>query len=166
MGRIVTYPNIITITRGICGIIGISIALQSQMFLWGALFFTVFGMVPDLIDGWVARRFDQKSRLGEILDPLVDKVLFYSAMFFVFMEYAWIPAVLILFVCDFFSTVLHFTKSGGAVTSGKRKFALQCVSLVFFALGVLLSKEFFAFANVAMIASMICALRSLKQRLS
>lgn len=37
----------------------------------------IFGIVAvtDLIDGWVARRFDQTSRFGEFLDPVADKLL-------------------------------------------------------------------------------------------
>jgi len=37
----------------------------------------LFGIaaVTDLIDGWVARRFDQTSRFGEFLDPVADKLM-------------------------------------------------------------------------------------------
>jgi CDP-diacylglycerol--glycerol-3-phosphate 3-phosphatidyltransferase len=36
--------------------------------------FTVASL-SDALDGWVARRFNQRSRLGAILDPLADKLL-------------------------------------------------------------------------------------------
>jgi CDP-diacylglycerol--glycerol-3-phosphate 3-phosphatidyltransferase/cardiolipin synthase len=36
--------------------------------------------VSDWIDGWIARRFNQKSRLGATLDPLADKGLMLSAL--------------------------------------------------------------------------------------
>lgn len=37
----------------------------------------LFGIaaVTDLIDGWVARRFNQTSRFGEFLDPVADKLM-------------------------------------------------------------------------------------------
>jgi len=37
----------------------------------------VFGIaaVTDLIDGWVARQFDQMSKFGEFLDPVADKLM-------------------------------------------------------------------------------------------
>ena len=37
----------------------------------------LFGVaaVTDLIDGWVARRFNQTSRFGEFLDPVADKLM-------------------------------------------------------------------------------------------
>jgi CDP-diacylglycerol--glycerol-3-phosphate 3-phosphatidyltransferase/cardiolipin synthase len=47
--------------------------------LWAA---AVFGIaaISDAIDGWIARRFDQRTRLGAILDPLADKLLMLSAI--------------------------------------------------------------------------------------
>lgn len=37
----------------------------------------LFGIaaVTDLIDGWIARRFNQTSRFGEFLDPVADKLM-------------------------------------------------------------------------------------------
>ncbi len=36
--------------------------------------------LSDLLDGWIARRFNQRSRLGTILDPLADKLLLLAAV--------------------------------------------------------------------------------------
>jgi cardiolipin synthase (CMP-forming) len=36
--------------------------------------------ICDGVDGWVARRFNQRSELGAILDPLADKLLLVSAI--------------------------------------------------------------------------------------
>ncbi len=36
--------------------------------------------VSDAVDGFIARRFNQRSRLGAILDPLADKLLLLSAI--------------------------------------------------------------------------------------
>lgn len=37
----------------------------------------IFGIaaVTDMIDGWVARRYNQQSRFGEFLDPVADKLM-------------------------------------------------------------------------------------------
>ncbi len=37
----------------------------------------LFGIaaITDLIDGWIARRFNQESRFGEFLDPVADKLM-------------------------------------------------------------------------------------------
>lgn len=34
--------------------------------------------ITDAVDGFIARRFDQRSRLGAILDPTADKTLMFS----------------------------------------------------------------------------------------
>ncbi len=165
MQGIVTFPNLITLTRGVLGFLGIAIAMQPGLFFVGASIFFLFGMMPDLLDGWVARRYNQQSRLGEFLDPFVDKTLFYGAMYIVFLQYAWMPALVVLFICDIISTILHFTVPGGAVTCGKRKFVLQCVALGLFFVSITISKEFIAFANVVLMGATVYAVRSLYQRI-
>ena len=36
--------------------------------------------LSDALDGWVARRFNQQSKLGRVLDPLADKFLMLTAL--------------------------------------------------------------------------------------
>lgn len=40
----------------------------------------IFAAATDGIDGWVARRFGQRSRLGAVLDPIADKGLLLTAL--------------------------------------------------------------------------------------
>jgi len=47
---------------------------------WWALATFVTASVSDGIDGWVARRFNQRSHLGAILDPIADKALLLTAV--------------------------------------------------------------------------------------
>ncbi len=46
---------------------------------WGLIAFAVAAIL-DGVDGYVARRYNQKSELGAILDPLADKLLLVSAI--------------------------------------------------------------------------------------
>ena len=41
----------------------------------------IFGGSSDWIDGWVARRLGQVSRLGELLDPLADRLYILAVLF-------------------------------------------------------------------------------------
>lgn len=42
---------------------------------WIALWLYVLAALTDLLDGWVARRYDQHSELGRMLDPIADKLM-------------------------------------------------------------------------------------------
>jgi CDP-diacylglycerol--glycerol-3-phosphate 3-phosphatidyltransferase len=47
---------------------------------WAALLSFAVASLSDGIDGYIARRFNQRSELGAILDPLADKLLLVSGM--------------------------------------------------------------------------------------
>ena len=49
--------------------------------LWWTLALLAIAALSDLADGFVARRFNQVSRTGRILDPLADKILLVSVGF-------------------------------------------------------------------------------------
>ncbi|BGP07630.1 hypothetical protein JCM10049v2_003470 [Rhodotorula toruloides] len=71
--NIYTIPNALTVGRIIaCPAIGYYILKGDLATATGLLF--VAG-VSDLLDGWLARRFNMGSVLGSILDPAADKLL-------------------------------------------------------------------------------------------
>lgn len=47
---------------------------------WWAIATFAIAALSDALDGFVARHFNQRSRLGAILDPLADKLLLLSAI--------------------------------------------------------------------------------------
>ncbi|MFM8429867.1 MAG: CDP-alcohol phosphatidyltransferase family protein, partial [Holophagaceae bacterium] len=47
--------------------------------LGSALFIFIGAGLTDLLDGWIARRFNQRSRVGAILDPAADKLMMLTA---------------------------------------------------------------------------------------
>lgn len=47
---------------------------------WTALALFIFASATDGVDGWVARRFNQKSKFGAFIDPLADKFLLITAI--------------------------------------------------------------------------------------
>ena len=71
--RIVTLPNVLTVVRMVLIPVFVS-ALYYQRFGWALTIFVVAG-ATDGLDGLLARKFNQGSQLGQILDPIADKLL-------------------------------------------------------------------------------------------
>lgn len=71
--RIITLPNLLTMFRMVLIPVFVSL-LFYQKFLLALAVFVIAG-ITDGLDGLLARRFDQKSQLGTILDPIADKLL-------------------------------------------------------------------------------------------
>jgi cardiolipin synthase len=71
--RIVTLPNVLTIFRMALTPVFVSL-LFYQKFVWALAAFVIAG-ITDGLDGLLARRFQQQSELGRILDPIADKMM-------------------------------------------------------------------------------------------
>lgn len=71
--RIITVPNLLTIFRMVLIPVFVSLLFYQRFVLALAIF--VLAGVTDGLDGLLARRFDQKSQLGTILDPIADKMM-------------------------------------------------------------------------------------------
>ncbi|SIR56863.1 CDP-alcohol phosphatidyltransferase family protein [Micromonospora avicenniae] len=72
-GRVLTVPNLISFLR----LLGVPIFLYLLLGAHAdvaALVVLAVGGTTDWVDGWVARRLHQVSRLGELLDPLADRL--------------------------------------------------------------------------------------------
>lgn len=75
-GLAFTIPNAITLGR-LCAVpLAVWLIIEGRY----AVAFWVFiaAGVSDALDGYIAKRFDSRSRLGALLDPLADKALLTS----------------------------------------------------------------------------------------
>ena len=75
--RIVTVPNLLTVFRMVLIPVFVSLLFYQRFILALAIF--VLAGVTDGLDGLLARRFNQKSQLGTILDPIADKLMLVTA---------------------------------------------------------------------------------------
>src|SRR5918999_3812467 len=75
--RIVTVPNLLTVFRMVLIPVFVSLLFYKRFVLALAIF--VVAGVTDGLDGLLARRFNQKSQLGTILDPIADKLMLVTA---------------------------------------------------------------------------------------
>ncbi len=73
LNRVLTVPNVISFLR-ICSIPYLAI-LIAQNKMWLALIVLAISAFSDCADGYIARTFNQVSKLGQILDPIADRLL-------------------------------------------------------------------------------------------
>jgi len=77
--RILTVPNLITLVRLSCLPIFVWLLLGRDDQVAAALLLAALG-ATDWVDGYVARHFHQVSTLGKVLDPVADRLLFFTAL--------------------------------------------------------------------------------------
>lgn len=82
--NVLTIPNILTFLR--MALIPVFAGFLFSGHHGWALVTFIFAGASDGIDGFVARRFDQESELGTILDPIADKLLMTTAFVILSLE--------------------------------------------------------------------------------
>src|SRR5436189_5443239 len=78
--RIVTIPNILTLGRLIAVPVFI-VASFGGHFMFAFVLFVVAALT-DIVDGFIARRLNQRSKLGALLDPAADKIMMVAGFLF------------------------------------------------------------------------------------
>jgi len=75
--KVLTLPNILTFLRIALIPVFASLLVYNREG-WALVIFTIAG-VSDGVDGFIARRMNQESELGTIIDPIADKLLMTTA---------------------------------------------------------------------------------------
>ena len=124
-------PNYITSIRLIFTIpLIIFLETNNILFVWIII---LFGGITDYLDGYIARKFKLKTKIGAILDPLADKV-FIIIPFIWLCKYEIIPfwSLSILLIREFLVSAFRGSKENGlpALKIGKYKTFLQFITLV------------------------------------
>jgi CDP-diacylglycerol--glycerol-3-phosphate 3-phosphatidyltransferase len=97
----------------------------------------VIASVTDFFDGYIARSWDQMTKLGSILDPLADKMLVLAGFIgLIVLDRASAFAVFLILSREFFITGLRVVavaegKSVASTMAGKVKTVLQMIAIGF-----------------------------------
>lgn len=84
-------PNILTVLRILVVPVFIYFMLENQITL--AIIIFIFAALTDIVDGFVARKYDLITTFGKIADPLADKLMQLAALFTLSSK-GWIPSII------------------------------------------------------------------------
>lgn len=77
--RVWTVPNVLSMLR-LAGVpLFLWLVLGPEADVWALVVLMISG-ITDYLDGWLARRLDQRSIVGEILDPVADRLYILAAV--------------------------------------------------------------------------------------
>lgn len=130
-----TVPNLLSAARMVLSIV-FFVLIEREDFAAATVLF-LLAATTDWVDGWYARRFNQVSRLGRILDPLVDKVLVCGAFIFLAARpgtsiLPWMAVVVVVRELVVTAVRAEMERAGrdfSAGMAGKLKMVLQCAAV-------------------------------------
>ena len=77
--RVLTVPNILSFIRLLGVPLFLWLLLGAHEHVWAVVVLAVGGLT-DWLDGQIARRWHQRSRLGQVLDPAADRLYIVSTL--------------------------------------------------------------------------------------
>jgi CDP-diacylglycerol--glycerol-3-phosphate 3-phosphatidyltransferase len=143
----INLPNILAIFRIILAPLMLWFLIDRDNFIFakwdrswldyfaGLIF--VLASITDFFDGYIARKWDQKTKLGSILDPLADKMLMLGGFIGLMMlNRASAFAIFLILSREFFITGLRVVAIGegkdvSSTMSGKIKTVVQMFAIGF-----------------------------------
>lgn len=96
--QILTIPNLLSLVRLALIPIMIWLYVKEQEYLWTGILIILSGLT-DVVDGFIARRFNMVSDLGKILDPIADKLTQCAMLFCLLTRFYLMALPIVLMVC-------------------------------------------------------------------
>ena len=130
---------------------------------WVAVVVFLLASITDWLDGYLARKMNQITTLGKLLDPLADKLLVLTALLLI-LERKYVPAWLVILLIGremgvtglrAFLAAEHIVLAANKL--GKWKMAFQVVGISF----LFLSDEWYAFHRTGLVAAYLALVLSL-----
>ncbi len=98
--RIVNLPNAITLLRiGILPVLFLILLEPGEGLSLAIAILFILAALTDLLDGYVARRYNIVTRMGKLLDPIADKIIMSAALVLLIpvgRAPAWVVALMIM----------------------------------------------------------------------
>lgn len=133
----INLPNILTLSR--IPVLFVVVAFIHMDFAYAAtlsFWLYIIGAVTDIIDGWLARKYNIVSNFGKLIDALIDKV-FVIGFFITLLAVQFLPpwgliCVLIIVAREFIITGLRLVAaSQGVILAAERLGKLKTFTQIF-----------------------------------
>ena len=133
LNKIITIPNILSFFR----ILLIPFIIWSYCFksnYTASLVVILISAITDVVDGFIARKFNMISNFGKIFDPLADKLTQITIISCLITRYKIMLVVLLLLICkdlivSIFSYIVMKKKN---IVTGAKWYGRVCTILLFF----------------------------------
>ena len=163
--KVVTIPNLMTLLRLVLIPVIVWLYCFNKDYNWTAIVLILSG-ITDLIDGFVARKFNMISDLGKIIDPIADKLTQFVVLICLLTRFsAMIVPCLILMTKEIISGIVAMCaikKSGkveGADWHGKVStfmlYAMMILHVIWFNIPFVVSNILILLCTLMMIFSFI-----------
>ena len=148
MANILTFFRIIVslvIPIGYWLVINFSKNFNEENFFLFLLILFILASISDFLDGFIARKWNQESDIGKILDPIADKLLVIISLIILIISFEDNPiiffsSILIIFREILISGLREITKSSGLILNvtklSKWKTAAQLASIILLFLNI------------------------------
>ncbi len=135
--------------------------LKNESYLFGLILFCIAALT-DALDGAMARKRDQETELGKVLDAVADRGLIgLVALIFIPKYFGWnlLFVIIILEILNGVMAQISKKRVGinpGANWAGKIKMFIQCVAFIIIFLGIFIkSPLYFTTAKILLYLSLI-----------
>ena len=113
-----SIPNILTYIRIILVPIFVVVYINAETLaghIWSIVIVAISALT-DLLDGFIARRFNMITDWGKIVDPIADKSMQFAMLFCVVFKYHWVALLLVIYGIK---EIVSLIFSGFLFTKGK-----------------------------------------------
>lgn len=163
--KMITIPNAMSVFRLLLIPLFVWLYCAKEEYWYAALVLFISGMT-DIIDGWIARKFNMISEFGKALDPIADKLTQMAVLICLVTRFPMVLVLVILFVIKEFimgiTGLLVIRKTGrvyGADWHGKVNtfllYLIIAIHVVWPAIPVALSDTLLCICFATMTASLV-----------
>lgn len=113
-----TIPNILTYIRILLVPVFVVVYINAKTFtdnIW-AIVIVALSALTDVVDGYIARKFNLITDWGKIIDPIADKAMQFAMLFCVVFKYHWVAVLIVIYAVK---EVVSLSLSGYLFTKGK-----------------------------------------------